>query len=39
LKNAITDALICNIPAVINVEVDPKALYSFRKDSFTHREQ
>ena len=29
--------LICNKPAVINVEVDPDALYSFRKDSFKHR--
>jgi len=36
-KNAVTDALVCNMPSVINVEVDPKALYSFRKDSFTHR--
>ena len=37
LKAAISDALICNKPAVINVEVDPDALYSFRKDSFKHR--
>jgi len=37
LKEAISDALVCNKPAVINVEVDPKALYSFRKDSFKHR--
>ena len=36
-KNAVTDALVCNMPSVINVEVDPTALYSFRKDSFTHR--
>ena len=36
-KKAITDALVCNKPAIINVEVDPKALYSFRKDSFKHR--
>ena len=36
-KKAISDALVCNKPAVINVEVDPKALYSFRKDSFKHR--
>ena len=33
----VSDALLCNKPAVINVDVDPKALYSFRKDSFTHR--
>ena len=37
LKEAVSDALVCNKPAVINVEVDPDALYSFRKDSFKHR--
>ena len=37
LKEAVSDALVCNKPAVINVDVDPKALYSFRKDSFKHR--
>ena len=37
LKKAVSDALLCNKPAVINVNVDPKALYSFRKDSFKHR--
>jgi len=37
LKEAVSDALVCNKPAVINVEVDPKALFSFRKDSFKHR--
>jgi acetolactate synthase-1/2/3 large subunit/sulfoacetaldehyde acetyltransferase len=37
LKKAVSDALVCNKPAVINVEVDPDALYSFRKDSFKHR--
>ena len=36
-KKAVSDALVCNKPAVINVQVDPKALYSFRKDSFKHR--
>ncbi|MDC0057932.1 thiamine pyrophosphate-binding protein [Pelagibacteraceae bacterium] len=37
LKGAISEALACNKPAVIDVDVDPKALYSFRKDSFKHR--
>ena len=37
LKNILKDALNCNKPAVINVEVDPKALYSFRRDSFKHK--
>ena len=36
-KNVLINALDCNKPAVINVEVDPKALYSFRQDSFKHR--
>ena len=30
-------ALKLNKPVVIDVDVDPKALYSFRKDSFKHR--
>jgi len=37
LRGAVSDALVCNKPAVINVYVDPEALYSFRKDSFKHR--
>ena len=37
LKESVSDALVCNTPAVINVDVDPKALYSLRKDSFKHR--
>jgi len=39
LKNVIRKALKCSKPVVINVEVDPNAIYSFRKDSFKHREQ
>ena len=39
LKDALKDALNCNKPAVINVEVDPKALYSFRRDSFKHKKK
>lgn len=34
---AIEAALACNKPAVVNVSVDPDALYSFRRDSFKHR--
>ena len=37
VNDALKAALKCNKPAVINVNVDPKALYSFRKDSFKHR--
>ena len=39
LKNVIRKALKCSKPVVINVEVDPNAIYSFRKDSFKHKEQ
>lgn len=34
---AVEAALASNRPAVVNVAVDPSALYSFRRDSFKHR--
>lgn len=34
---AIEAALTCGKPAVIDVMMDPAALYSFRRDSFKHR--
>ncbi len=34
---AIKAALECNAPAVVDIAVDPAALYSFRRDSFKHR--
>ncbi|WP_108880885.1 thiamine pyrophosphate-dependent enzyme [Anderseniella sp. Alg231-50] len=34
---AIEAALDCGKPAVVDVSVDPAALYSFRRDSFKHR--
>ena len=37
LPEAVQAALECNKPAVIDVSVDPNALYSFRRDSFKHR--
>ena len=37
VDEAVRAALECNKPTVINVDVDPKALYSFRRDSFKHR--
>ena len=37
VTGAIEAALTCNKPAVIDVAVDPGALYSFRRDSFAHR--
>jgi len=37
LKDAVEAGLKCDKPAVINVAVDPSALYSFRRDSFKPR--
>ena len=37
INEAVRAAYKCNKPAVINVDVDPKALYSFRRDSFKHK--
>jgi acetolactate synthase-1/2/3 large subunit/sulfoacetaldehyde acetyltransferase len=34
---AVSAALECGKPAVVDIAVDPKALYSFRRDSFKHR--
>ncbi len=37
LGDAVATALACGKPAVVEVAVDPSALYSFRRDSFKHR--
>jgi len=37
MAEAIEAALACGKPAVVDVAVDPAALYSFRRDSFKHR--
>ena len=37
IGDAVKAALKCNKPAVIDIAIDPKALYSFRRDSFKHR--
>lgn len=37
LGAAVEAALDCGKPAVVDVMVDPNALYSFRRDSFKHR--
>ena len=39
IGEAVEAALKCNKPAVIDIAIDPKALYSFRRDSFKHREK
>ena len=37
VSDAVEAALACDKPAIIDVSVDPAALYSFRRDSFAHR--
>ena len=37
LEPVLREALACRRPAVVDVQVDPDALYSFRRDSFRHR--
>ena len=37
LENAFSDAITCGAPAVVEIAVNPDALYSFRRDSFQHR--
>lgn len=37
LVPTLQEALSCGRPAIIDVQVDPAALYSFRRDSFKHR--
>ena len=37
INDAVKSALNVKKPVVIDVDVDPKALYSFRRDSFKHR--
>ena len=37
VSGAVEAALQCGKPAVVDIAVDPAALYSFRRDSFKHR--
>ncbi|MFA5914783.1 MAG: thiamine pyrophosphate-binding protein [Burkholderiales bacterium] len=39
LEEAVRAALACGKPAIVDVQVDPNALYSFRRDSFKHRDK
>lgn len=38
LETTLGAAIACGRPAVVDVMVDPDALYSFRRDSFKHRD-
>ena len=37
IRDAVEAALKCDKPAVVDIDVDPEALYCFRRDSFKHR--
>lgn len=37
IAKTIEAAIACGKPAVVDIKVDPAALYSFRRDSFKHR--
>ncbi len=37
VEDAVAAALDADAPAVVDIKVDPDALYSFRRDSFAHR--
>jgi thiamine pyrophosphate-dependent acetolactate synthase large subunit-like protein len=37
LASTVAEAVACGKPAIVDVKVDPDALYSFRRDSFKHR--
>ena len=39
VNEAVKAALKCNKPVVIDVDVDPNALYSFRRDSFKYKKK
>jgi thiamine pyrophosphate-dependent acetolactate synthase large subunit-like protein len=39
VEAAVNSAVQCGKPAVIDIHVDPNALFSFRRDSFKHRDK
>ena len=39
INEAVDAALKCDKPAVVDIAIDPKALYSFRRDSFKNRKK
>jgi thiamine pyrophosphate-dependent acetolactate synthase large subunit-like protein len=39
IEGTVRAAIECGKPAVVDVQVDPNALYSFRRDSFKHRDK
>ena len=39
INEAVDAALKCDKPAVVDIAIDPKALYSFRRDFFKHKKK
>ncbi len=39
ISEAVQAAIKCDKPSVVDIDVDPRALYSFRRDSFKHRQK
>jgi acetolactate synthase-1/2/3 large subunit/sulfoacetaldehyde acetyltransferase len=39
IEGTVREAVACGKPAVVDIMVDPDALYSFRRDSFKHRDK
>ena len=39
ISEAVHEAIKCNKPSVVDIDVDPSALYRFRRDSFKHRQR
>lgn len=39
IEPAVAAAIGCGKPAVVDIQIDPNALYSFRRDSFRHRDR
>jgi thiamine pyrophosphate-dependent acetolactate synthase large subunit-like protein len=39
IERVVRAAVACGKPAIVDIQVDPDALYSFRRDSFKHREK
>lgn len=39
IEEALKEAMACGRPAIIDIQVDPNAIVSFRRDSFKHREK
>lgn len=39
IESVVRAAVACGKPAIVDIQVDPNALYSFRRDSFKHRDK